>query len=125
MTPSELLLAAADRIRDLAAQATPRKWQSFATLNGGASVLALQSDGPGSPITGGDIAAAEVEADGAWIAALSPAVAPHLEAWLRSTASLLEAWLPTGWPIRADEAAALHFALAVLGMTVEEAEAIP
>lgn len=91
MTPSDLLRAAADRVRDLAAQTTPGRWMSFATLSGGASVVALSTDGPGTPIMGAQMATATVEADGAWIAALSPAVSPMIENLLRDAASDLQA----------------------------------
>lgn len=88
-SPSDLLQAAADRIRDLAAAATkPRP-------NGhGWSVLS-EDDGwvPGTPTVvscagygGEDLVAADVAVeDGRWIAALSPAVAPELERWMRET----------------------------------------
>ncbi len=80
MTPSELLTAAADRIRDLAAAAsTDEPW----TYGG---------YGDFGPYIAGLPSAPEFEdneqgrADLAWVAALSPAVAPALEAILRQAA---------------------------------------
>ena len=70
LTPSELLVAAADRIRDLAEAAgeargvavTARAWAMSARGRNGDLVVEL-------PASEG----------GEWIAALSPAIAPHLE----------------------------------------------
>jgi len=118
VTPSELLLAAADRIRDLAAAASPGLWlvdrhyvDAMPALYERTLVCIAKSDG-------------RAERDAAWIAALSPAVAPHLEAWLRWCAKSVQVTVEDmGWPANGQEAAALRFALTVLGMTVEEAEA--
>jgi hypothetical protein len=101
VTPSDLLSAAADRVRDLAAQATPGPWRQHdgwwpGTLGVVASVLSGEDndtqvrallptfeDEPNSD-------ARNVRADAAWVAAMSPEVAPHLEAWLRHAAVMFE-----------------------------------
>jgi hypothetical protein len=91
MTPSELLAAAADRIRDLAAAAQPGPWRSFPSPDmPGETVVHAVTDRAGEPhphraLTAHGLLCAE--ADAAWVAALSPAVAPTAEAILRAAAA--------------------------------------
>jgi hypothetical protein len=79
-SPSDLLVAAADRIRDLAAAATPGVWiadrhyvDSMPEPDVRALVCVVKSDSKASD-------------DAQWVAALSPAVAPTIEKWLRDVA---------------------------------------
>lgn len=103
MTPSALLTAAADRLRDLAASATPGPWRQHDTyLDVGGYTATVLSGEPGK---GGfhNLRAwlptmsqepwdetRNAWADARWIAALSPAVSPALERWLRETAVSLD-----------------------------------
>lgn len=86
---SDLLVAAADRIRDLADKATPGPWSTVRRVDSNGNLR--QSDFTRPPV--GDGCPPQTRAvrphetpDYEWIAALSPAVAPHLERWL------LEIW---------------------------------
>jgi hypothetical protein len=103
MTPAETLRAAAERLRELAKDATPGPWRfelrPLAGVN--PSVEEAWVVGPLGEDVSGTIEVARgyaheaddadgpwlVEPDGRWIAALSPAVAEPLAAWLeqRST----------------------------------------
>jgi len=93
---AEMLTTAADRIRDLAAGTSAAPWaepyyddhpaeQGWWVLNGRegmrqhavCSTFALNK---------------QDEADARWIAALSPAVAPMIEAWLREAAEMCGEW---------------------------------
>ncbi len=84
MSPSETLLAAADRVRDLAAAATPGPWEQGERCvwegNIGVPVVADCEKGEGGVLH---------EHDARWIAALSPALAPMIERWLRESAESL------------------------------------
>lgn len=74
------LRAAADRLEVLAARSTPGDWRLGGLLATRPEVVAHAPDG-------GTEHVAEARArTGEWIAALSPAVAPALVAWLRSAA---------------------------------------
>jgi hypothetical protein len=86
MTPAEILLAAADRVRDLAAAATPGPWANGSDR----SIVSVLPKGLTRFLPpqrwGLKVASKVDDVDREWIAALSPAVAPHLEAWLRLAA---------------------------------------
>jgi hypothetical protein len=116
LAPSDLLVVAADRIRDLAAAATPGPWQLRSltdedTTYSHTSWWVADADG-GSVASMDHINEA---ADAAWVAALSPAVALHLEAWLRHAAASVETAVEgMGWPANSSEAAALRFALVLV-----------
>ena len=77
---SEPLRAAADRLEALAVRTTAGDWQLGGLLASRPEVIAHRPDGSTEHV-------AEARAHtGAWIAALSPAVAAPLAAWLRSAA---------------------------------------
>jgi hypothetical protein len=77
---SRLLRDAADRLERLAARTTPGTWRLGGLLASRPEVIAHAADG-------GTEHVAEARANtAAWIAALSPAVARPLTAWLRSAA---------------------------------------
>jgi hypothetical protein len=75
-----LLLTVADRIEQLAARATPGDWRTGGLLATRPEVVAHRADG------GTEHVAEARAASGAWIAALSPAVAGPLVALLRAAA---------------------------------------
>lgn len=102
MTPSEILQAAADRIRDLAAAVTPGPWETIASSGGIWREASAERAVRTSPGYLGGMNAAE---DARWIAALSPAVAPALERLLRDAAK--------DWGLRAP-------ALVEAGLTLEQ-----
>jgi hypothetical protein len=78
--PADLLWTAADRLEALAARTTPGDWQVGGLLATRPEVIAHAPDG-------GTEHVAEARANtAAWIAALSPAIAGPLAAWLRSAA---------------------------------------
>jgi hypothetical protein len=85
-TPSELLTAAADRIRDWAEGATPGPWANGSDQ----TVVTILPTGLTRYLPpqrwGLKVASKVDDVDRAWITALSPAVAPHVEAWLRMAA---------------------------------------
>ncbi|MGK5173619.1 hypothetical protein [Geodermatophilus sp. CPCC 205761] len=75
------LLRAADRLERLAARTTPGDWRTGGLLATRPEVIAHLPDG-------GTEHVAEARAGtGAWIAALSPALAAPLAAWLRAAAA--------------------------------------
>ena len=75
-----LLRTAADRLEALAARTTPGDWRAGGLLATRPEVVAHSPDG-------GTEHVAEARAGtGAWIAALSPALAAPLAAWLRAAA---------------------------------------
>jgi hypothetical protein len=79
--PTELLLDAATRLEALAARTTPGDWRTAGLLASRPEVIAFSGDG-------GTEHVAEARAgSGAWIAALSPALAGPLATWLRAAAS--------------------------------------
>jgi hypothetical protein len=76
----DLLLTAADRVEALAARTTPGEWRLGGLLASRPEVIAHSPDGSTEHV-------ADARArTGEWIAALSPAVAPALCAWLRQAA---------------------------------------
>lgn len=75
---NEILLAAADRLEALAARTTAGEWTLGGLLASRPEVVAHRDDGSTEHV------AEARAASGEWIAALSPAVAPALAAWLRS-----------------------------------------
>ncbi|MGY1703424.1 hypothetical protein ACI79C_02530 [Geodermatophilus sp. SYSU D00697] len=78
MDAAELLRTAADRLEALAARTTPGDWRTAGLLASRPEVVAHLPDG-------GTEHVAEARAcTGAWIAALSPALAAPLAAWLRA-----------------------------------------
>lgn len=121
MTPSETLTKAADLIRDLAAKATDGPWtfdDSTVDVDGevyeqGGHVVAIARYGTGA----GDLA--EQDGNGRWIAALSPALSPMIEKWLRETAADVDAygeyWIDAPGHVRN----ALAFAKTILGSGVD------
>jgi hypothetical protein len=82
--PWEVIRAAADRLEELAGKATPWPWRDDA---GDGYVTAEWSEGDE---TTWETVADTTAANGAWIAALSPAVAEPLVAWLRYIARRIE-----------------------------------
>ncbi len=79
-SPADLLGAAADRLETLAARATAGDWRVTGLLATRPEVVAVRADGSTEHV-------AEARAgSGAWIAALSPALAPPLVAVLRAAA---------------------------------------
>ena len=74
------LLAAAERLRALAARSTAGDWRLGGLLANRPEVVAHAPDG------GTEHVAEARTRSGAWIAALSPAVAGPLSAWLTSAA---------------------------------------
>jgi hypothetical protein len=80
--PGELLRTAADRLDALAARTTSGDWRVSGLLASRPEVVAHRSDGSTQHV-------AEARANtAAWIAALSPALAAPLAAWLRAAASV-------------------------------------
>jgi hypothetical protein len=78
---ADLLRTAADRLESLAARTTPGDWRLGGLLATRPEVVAQAPDG-------GTEHVAEARANTAgWIAALSPAVAGPLAAWLRAAAA--------------------------------------
>ena len=78
--PAALLHAAADRLETLAARSTPGDWRLTGLLASRPEVVALRPDGSTEHV------AEARAASGAWIAALSPAVAAPLAAAHRAAA---------------------------------------
>jgi hypothetical protein len=76
----DLLRTAADRLEALAARTTPGDWRLTGLLASRPEVVAARPDGSTEHV------AEARAASGAWIAALSPAVAAPLAAALRSAA---------------------------------------
>ncbi|SOD99375.1 hypothetical protein [Blastococcus haudaquaticus] len=81
MDPTTLLRAAADRLETLAARTTGGDWGSGGLLASRPEVVAHAEDGGTEHVAEARARTAE------WIAALSPAVAPALSAWLRAAAA--------------------------------------
>ena len=80
MNGPELLRTAADRLELLAARSTPGDWRIGGLLASRPEVIAHR-DGETEHVAEGRAGTA------AWIAALSPAVAAPLAAWLRSASA--------------------------------------
>ncbi len=79
--PTALLRTAADRLEALAARTTPGDWRT-------AGLLATRPEVVAHTPGGGTEHVAEARAaTGAWIAALSPALAAPLAGWLRAAAA--------------------------------------
>lgn len=131
MTPSELLTAAADRVRDLAAAAMPGPWTAVLTdhirehIDDPEPTLALGAyvAGPENRKTGegcsycmrGNISPGTAE----WIAALSPAIAAPLEAILRDTAGYFEQFAHYWVTVPEHARNALDLARSILGSGVD------
>lgn len=81
MDDATALRTAADRLDQLAARATPGDWRTGGLLASRPEVVAHRADG------GTEHVAEARAASGAWIAALSPAVAAPLVALLRAAAA--------------------------------------
>lgn len=133
-TPAAILNAAADRIRDLAADTTrPRPnghdWSVLGEEDGwepGWSTVVSCAGYGGEDVVATDISVG----NGRWISALSPALAPHFEKILRRAASdyvvFVAAWesrpRPEGEVARLVEqqfGGAMGLARAILGSGVE------
>jgi hypothetical protein len=127
-TPSSILVAAADRIRDLAAATTHGQWAAGHLLDaedyGGNAWVESEvqhANGAESSFTVAEFETDQGIGDARWVAALSPAVAPHLEAWLRWCAKSVQVTVEDmGWPANGQEAAALRFAMALCPELAEE-----
>jgi hypothetical protein len=100
VSSADLLRTAADRLERLAARTTPGDWRTTGLLASRPEVVAFRADG------GTEHVAEARAASGAWITALSPAVAEPLGAWLREEAEL-----------RAPAAASLALARLLLART--------
>jgi len=119
VTPSETLTAAADLIRDRAAETTKGKWEIGYDHSGrtASEIFRMDPEYPDDPDYSVGLGYFDNPADNTWAALLSPAVAPHLEAILRDGAYLVawsKSWdaLIPGWPVGA-------LARALLGETEE------
>ena len=115
MTPSEILNAAADRIRDLAAAADPGPWTN---LEGTTGFWTMPSPERSRRHLRGYIGMAEAKETARWIALMSPAVAPHLEQALRNEAEQYHQLTVAGLvddPQHAPDPSLLDLARAVLG----------
>jgi hypothetical protein len=75
-----VLLAAADRLESLAARTTAGSWQLTGLLASRPEVVARFDDGSTEHVAEARARTAE------WVAALSPALAAPLAAWLRASA---------------------------------------
>ena len=99
MTPAETLIAAADRIRDLAAVWEAENAKMAERRNKGLAALHAEY---GRAYTWDEVAGFVVDeyadkaldAGAAWIAALSPALASMIERWLRETAANADRSIP-------------------------------
>jgi hypothetical protein len=133
MTPSELLVAAADRIRDLAAKASPGVWAAKNLTEHGHPgawwvEVRHEDDETTSWSTVADLSNINSGADARWIAALSPAVAPALIGWLQESSgkwAIAEQRAPLAGTdcsqlVRDDDRAALDFARLLCPDLVEE-----
>ena len=130
MTPAETLLAAADRIRDLAAATTKPRKPEFGW--GFLDEDEVQPGYPGTDVVCSQAGGTELVAekvcweDARWIAALSPAVAPMIETMLRWAAKVCSDAAADGWSedriwAEADDSmrAAIDLARAILGSGVD------
>jgi hypothetical protein len=126
VTASELLSAAADRIRDLAAATTPGQWTARTETKryaegsldyGYEGDVEVIDNGP-KVIEGSEWSVCSAD-DARWVAALSPAVSAPLEAILREASGTCARALADGWTeervvAEADDAMLSAFALARL-----------
>lgn len=92
-SPASILQAAADRIRDLAAAATTGRWDAQHSLDGDGwypsswvEATVVRANGSQSGFVLAEFETEQRAGDAAWVAALSPAVAPALERLLRDAA---------------------------------------
>lgn len=121
MQPSDLLLAAADHIRDLAAATTTGPWShQYGITQEDESVVYVVDAASSDAI--GDVGEVWTQANAQWIAALSPAVAPALEKVLREATGMWRMYESRGWPeeevrvhVGSAAVAALDLAIAVFG----------
>lgn len=124
--PSVLLSRAADLIRDTAAGTLPAPWHvtssDFVYSADGKSVADRREyDDYAHYPTGEDLR----PEDARWIALLNPAVAPHIEKWLRFEAREFEKLRHVGFDLEfAEHNPALAFARAVLGLVDTREEAV-
>lgn len=127
-SPAEVLRAAARKLDDLAAAATPGPWAqaSAEEMGHGYNPSVLGKNGQwvaeAGPERGIDAPDGNGTADSAWMAALNPAVAPALSAWLRAEADVVAVAIGHGIPQR-DDTPALAFARALLGEDTPDADA--
>lgn len=117
--PHVLLTRAADRIKNMASAASPGPWAPSGVGDFGWGII-----GPSGGAEFEDSAAGRADAD--WVSALSPAVAPHLVAWLRQSASMYRLY-SSRWSgteldrkVTGADVAALGFARCVLGLETQE-----
>jgi hypothetical protein len=112
-SPSALLERAAIHLAALSNDATPGTWFTTRPVDGYVCVRAE----PGAPVADAAEAPCD-EADGAWIATLSPAVARPLFTWLKSEAVALDrygvVWGEPEGRLPEHTQAALEFARMVL-----------
>lgn len=119
-TPSALLSRAADLIRDTAATATPGPWGSTTDSNADVTFFGRNDPETGQALTTiAGLYHGEHAATGRWIALMSPAVAPAIEALLREYARCADE-LDYAVDRSPDGAAALALARAVLGEKEEQ-----
>ena len=81
MTPSEVLVRAADLIRDTAAAATDAPWATVAMRDHSFSVWSSNTSFEGEDE---EVANSPIEPDARWIALMSPAVAGPIEQVFRA-----------------------------------------
>lgn len=113
--PSAILVAAADLIRNLAAAATPGRWE--VDERGAERVeLVLRSPSAGVVVVHRFSPHPDSlnRADARWIAALSPALAPMIEKWLREAAADFDAYGEYWVDVPGQVRNALDFAEAIL-----------
>lgn len=96
MTPAERLHAAADRIEELAKEATDGPWDAHPATTGlasdGPTLMRIDArDIPGRPIVADLGYDRQGGSDAAWIATMSPVIAGPLVKWLSSAATSAEA----------------------------------
>lgn len=90
-TPQDKLTRAAALIRERAARATPGPWADY-------------TNGHIWNVDGDCVISEQTQRDGAWVALMSPVVAPHIAAWLERSAEDYRAerkaqskWPPGGY----------------------------
>lgn len=106
MTPADTLRAASQRVRELAAKATPGPWRAAEEIDGlrAGRLTTVKAPNPhlcrqpawtrvvtvGQTRPHFDDGKGLAEANVAWIAAMGPPIAEPLAAWLEATADLLD-----------------------------------
>lgn len=112
-TPQDKLTRAAELIRERAGKATPGPWDDY-------------SNGYIWDADGNCVISEQSRRDGAWIVLMSPAVAPHIAAWMERAAEDYRAerkaqskWPPGGYTMLLpdDFEAAVEFAELILRST--------